>query len=342
MRYFGVFLAFLIVGCSQNKKPKEFTSVTVQTVFTDSVSIRAIEFLDDRTLAFAGNAGVYGSLDVPSGKIRSSIMEFEGKMPEFRSVAHTSSDFFMLSVANPALLFKTGDGGKMELVYREDGEDVFYDAMTFWNDKEGIAIGDGKNGCMAIIITRDGGNSWKKIPCEELPKLKGEVGAYAASNTNIEVIRSKTWVITSKEQLLYSADKGQSWEVINTPIQLTAPYHGLYSLDFYDENKGFAIGGNFSAPKVNKYNKIATFNGGKHWELTANGSSPGYKSCVQFVPNSEGTGLVAVGFTGIDYSSDGGKTWTQLSEEGFYTLRFLDENVAYAAGKNRIARLVFK
>nr|WP_298999216.1 oxidoreductase [uncultured Allomuricauda sp.] len=342
MRYLGIFLAFLIVGCSGKREPKEFKSVTIKTVFDDSVSIRAIEFLDGRTLAFAGSSGMYGTLDISSEKIRTATMEFEGNLLEFRAVAHTSSDFFMLSVANPALLFKTGESGEMELVYKELGESVFYDAMTFWNDKEGIAIGDGKDGCMAITITRDGGQNWKKVTCENLPRLEGDVGAYAASNSNIKTKEDEAWVITSKKQMLYSADKGHSWEILNTPIELIASYHGLYSLDFYDENIGFAIGGDFSAPDVNTYNKIMTVNGGKDWELVADGLRPGYKSCVQYVPNSNGKGLVAVGFTGIDYSKNGGKSWNPLSDEGFYTVRFLNDSIAYAAGKNRIARLEFK
>ncbi|MEO0504502.1 MAG: oxidoreductase [Bacteroidota bacterium] len=342
MRYFAFFLVLVLIGCSEKQKPKHFSQVTLKNVFEDSVSIRAIEFLDSRTLAFAGSRGMYGTLDIPSGKVRTSIMEFEGIVPEFRAVAHTSSDFFMLSVASPALLFKTGNGGKMELVYKEEGEHVFYDAMTFWNDIEGIAIGDGTDGCMAILITRDGGHSWHKIPCDALPKLEGEVGAYAASNTNIETQGDKTWIATSKEQILFSPDKGKTWEVISTPIKLIDEYHGVYSIDFYNEDLGFAIGGDFSKPEVNAYNKMRTQDGGQHWELVANDTLPGYKSSVQFVPNSAGQGLVAVGFTGIDYSNDRGNTWANLSEEGFYTLRFLNDSIAYAAGRNRIALLEFQ
>ncbi len=342
MRYILLFLALILIGCSEKENPKPFSNVTITTVLEDSVSIRAIEFLDARTLAFAGSRGMYGTLDVPSGKIRSAKMDFEGNTPEFRAVAHTSSDFFMLSVASPALLYKTGDGGKMELVYKEEGEHVFYDAMRFWNDQEGIAIGDGTDGCMAILITRDGGRTWQKTPCEALPELKGDVGAYAASNTNIEIVGDKTWVISSKEQLLFSSDKGKSWKVIELPLELIGEYHGIYSIDFYDGNLGFAIGGDFSKPEVNRFNKMKTVNGGLQWELVAQDTLPGYKSCVQFVPNSEGNGLVALGFTGIDYSHDGGENWKHLSDEGFYTLRFLNDSIAYAAGRNRIVRLVFR
>jgi hypothetical protein len=52
--------------------------------------------------------------------------------------------------------------------------------------------------------------------------------------------------------------------------------------------------------------------------------------------------LVAVGFTGISYSKDTGKSWNNLSSDGFYTIRFVNDSTAYAAGKNRIAKLKFR
>ncbi len=311
-------------------------------MFQDSVSIRAITFLDEKTLAFAGSNGTYGSLDVVTDKVRVSTIRYDEQIPEFRAVGHTTTDFFMLSVGSPALLYKTGDGGQMELVYIEEGSHVFYDSMAFWNDQEGIAIGDGVDGCLAVIITRDGGKHWKKLSCDEVPKLSGDVGAYAASDTNVEIKGNKTWVITSGKAMLFSPDKGKSWELIQLPIKKLTEYHGIYSIDFYDQNLGFGIGGDFDEPEGNNQNKIITQNGGKDWKIVANNAFPGYKSCIQYVPNSNGMGLVAVGFTGVDYSKDGGKTWVQLSEESFYTLRFLNDSVAYAAGRNRIARITFK
>ena len=92
----------------------------------------------------------------------------------------------------------------------------------------------------------------------------------------------------------------------------------------------------------NTANKAITIDGGRTWNLIADGKNPSYKSCVQFVPNADGKEIVSLGFTGISYSSDIGKTWTQLSDEPFYTIRFLNDSVAYAAGKNRISRLTFK
>jgi hypothetical protein len=63
---------------------------------------------------------------------------------------------------------------------------------------------------------------------------------------------------------------------------------------------------------------------------------------VQYVPNSKAEALVAVGFKGIDYSNDAGDTWIHLSDEPYYTIRFIDETTAYAAGKGRISKITFK
>ncbi len=60
---------------------------------------------------------------------------------EFRSIAQTSKDVFLLSVGNPALLYSVSKKTqKVKLVYKEVNPKVFYDSMQFWNDKEGIAI----------------------------------------------------------------------------------------------------------------------------------------------------------------------------------------------------------
>ncbi|MBT7239598.1 MAG: oxidoreductase, partial [Flavobacteriaceae bacterium] len=50
---------------------------------------------------------------------------------------------------------------------------------------------------------------------------------------------------------------------------------------------------------------------------------------------------VAIGFTGISYSNDGGLHWETLSDASFYTLRFANSTTAYAAGKGAMAKLVF-
>ena len=349
------FLLILLAFACKNEKensanediqssPKDYSSVETEVILeNDSLSIRAIEIMGN-SLAFAGNNGTYGLYNSSNKTWKINTQKFDTINPEFRAVASTSNDFFMLSVANPALLYKTGDNGKMELVYKEENEKVFYDSMIFWNDKEGIAMGDPTDGCISMIITRNGGKSWNKVDCKDLPEAAEGEAAFAASNSNISVKGDHTWILTGgmKSRILYSADKGNTWEVFETPLLQGEATTGGYSLDFYDDKNGVIIGGDYTNPEGNSGNKAFTKDGGKTWELIADGKDPGYKSAIRFVPNSEGKGLVATGFTGIHYSKDAGMNWEKLSDDGFYTLRFINDSVAYAAGKGRIAKLKFK
>lgn len=323
--------------------PRDFNTVEIETILEDSLlSIRAIDILNDGSLTFAANNGGYGLYNPKKKSWQISKQAYDTLQLEFRSVAHTTSDFFMLSVGNPAMLFKTGDQGTMELVYFEEHPKVFYDSMIFWNDQEGIAIGDTTEDCLSIIITRDGGNTWHKLSCDVLPKAKEAEGAFAASNTNIAVKGNNTWIATTAGRVYFSEDKGKSWSVVQTPVINAKETEGIYSMDFYDNKNGFAIGGDYTNPESNTSNKIITNDGGNTWTLIASGKEPGYRSCVQYVPNGNGKELVTVGFKGIDYSKDGGDSWKSISKEGFYTLRFLNDSVAYAAGQKRISKLMFK
>ncbi len=342
-----LFILSGLVGCKENAKTKQktFNSVEIEDIYNDStLSIRAIELLNDKSLAFAANNGTFGLYKPKSDSWMTSIQKEDTLNLHFRAVAHTSTDFFMLSIENPALLYKTGDDGHMELVYREDNEKVFYDAMTFWNDQEGIAIGDPTEDCMSVIITRDGGQNWKKLSCDSLPKIMDGEAAFAASNTNIAVVGDKTWVATGgkSSRILFSPDKGKVWEVFKTPMINGETTTGIYSITFYDENNGFAIGGDYTKPENTTDNKMVTSDGGKTWQIVANGKEPGYRSCVQYVPGSDAKAIVATGFKGIDYSKDKGNTWKHLSDESFYAIRFLNDSVAYAAGNGRISKLKFQ
>ena len=344
---FSVLIFSFIFSCGKKDVflPRDISKIEIEMLLEDSLlSIRAIEILNDKSLAFAANNGVFGLYNPKTKLWQRSVQKQDSLNLHFRAVSHTSSDFFMLSIDNPALLYKTGSYGKMELVYRKGGTDVFYDSMDFWNDQEGIAIGDPTGNCMSIIITRDGGESWDKLSCDDLPKAKEGEAAFAASDTNIAIIGNHTWVATGGKvsRVLYSPDKSKTWEMYDTPIMQGIETTGMYSIDFYDALNGFAIGGDYTNPDDNVANKIRTEDGGKTWKLVAQNENPSYRSCVQYIPNRKGKELVTIGFEGIDYSNDSGISWKHLSDEGFYTIRFLNDSVAYAAGAGRISKLTFR
>jgi len=332
-------LTLCLFSCEEQAQNSPISKVQIQTIFEDSISIRAIEIVEDK-LKFAGSRGIFGEIDLETHRIQKNVQLHDSIVPEYRAIASNSKGFFMLSVANPALLYRTDANGKTDLVYTEKGQGVFYDSMTFFDDKNGIAVGDNVNGCFSIIMSSDGGENWGKLDCDLLPdEIEGE-GAFAASNTNIEVKGNSIWIATTK-RIIFSPDAGKTWTTQDYKVSTEDEAAGVYSIDFYDENHGIAYGGDYTKADRNTNNIARTQNGGKSWEIVKADSLPGYRSCVQYLPNSKGKELIAIGFKGIDYSKDGGESWMHLSDESFYTIRFVNEKEAYAAGANRIAKLVF-
>jgi len=317
-------------------------SVEIEPVLISSeINIRALEIKKNRVYTATSNGSIL-YFDTDKSDVISEIsysVENDSIIPNFRSLAVTTNDVFAISISNPALLFKNG-----KLVYKEEHPKVFYDSIEFWNDNEGIAIGDFTDDCISIIITRDAGDSWKKLDCSVFSDIKASEGFFAASDTNISIVDDYTWIASGgiNSRVYFSVDKGRSWQIYNTPILQGESTTGIFSIDFYDKNNGFAIGGDYTKPKINSLNKITTNDGGKIWKTIADNNNPGYRSCVQYFPNSNGKKLLAVGFNGIDYSSDSGHSWKHFSDDGYYTVRFLNDTVAYAAGNGKISRLIFK
>lgn len=322
-----------------------FTSVSIDTLFKDKISIRAI-LIDKNKVWYGADNSRFGYYDLDKKeKFEEHIYRDTLKL-EFRSIAQTSKNIFLLSVGNPALLYQfSKKTQKVKLVYKEINEKVFYDSMQFWNDKEGIAIGDPTEDTFSIIITRDGGETWTKLLSDKLPtNAKGEA-AFAASNTNIVIKGNDTWVVSGgkRARVFHSPDKGKTWKAVETPIVQGKTMTGIFTADFYDSKNGFIAGGDYELPHQNSDNKAFTKDGGKTWELTGQNLGFGYASCIQYVPGSNAKQLVCVGSSGIQYSKDGGATWTQLSNDSkFFTIRFINKNTAIAAGHNKLVQMNFK
>lgn len=349
MRILGlVLLLFLFSFCSGEKKEvqKGFSEIKIERLYSDSVSIRAIVPVDENKVWFAGNMGKVGLIDGTTPKI--AVIRYEDSLMHFRAVAKTKTSFFVLSIANPAVLYKIGFDGleatSMEEVYFEEGERVFYDAMQFWDDLEGIAMGDPVDDCLSVIITRDGGNNWKKLSCDFLPKTEDGEAAFAASNSNIAVYEDHVWIVSGgkRARVFHSADRGRNWEVFDTPIIEGGRMTGIYSVDFYDEKTGVIFGGDWENMENNTSNKAITNDGGKTWTLLSDGKGPGYRSSVRFIPGGGGDEIIAAGSLGISYSYDRGETWNELSQEGVFAIEFVNDSIAFASGNNKVLKLIFE
>ena len=327
------------------KSDTVFKTVEIDTLLQEELSIRAI-LVDSNKIWFAANKGQYGYIDVATDKRFNGHVTNDTLSLEFRSIAFTKDYIFILNVGSPALLYRVSkDGSRIKKMYQENHPKAFYDSMQFWNSEEGIAMGDPTDNCLSVLITRDGGITWNKVSCENLPKVEEGEAAFAASNTNIVIKGTETWMVSGgkKARVFYSADKGKTWNVYKTPVIQGEAMTGIFTADFYDAKNGFIAGGNYEKLNQNFGNKAITTNGGKSWKLIAEKEGFGYASCVQYVPNSNAKQLVSVGASGLYYSSNSGEKWSKLSDDStLYTIRFMNDSTAIAAGKNKIIRVNFK
>lgn len=321
------------------------TALTIQTLDTFPVpaSVRAIAVVNDSSLWFAGSDGMYGYTVDDGLSWQIDSLRRDTLRPHFRSIAVTDEAVFLLSIASPALLFRSTDQGRSwQLVYEENHPGAFYDALAFWDNREGIAMGDPTDGCLSVILTRDGGRNWTKVPCSDLPPTASGEAAFAASNSNIALYGDHVWIVSggAKARVFHSPDRGRQWSVAETPIIAGGEMTGIFTVDFADDQHGIIFGGDWNQQDLNKANKAVTTDGGQSWELVADGDGPGYRSCVQYAPDTEGQILLATGLPGLSYSSDGGRQWSALADTDFYTLRFGSSwQQVWLAGNRKIGRL---
>jgi photosystem II stability/assembly factor-like uncharacterized protein len=335
----------LMISCAKQYVPRNIDAVEIEEFKLEGTSIRAIIAIDEHKVAYAGSNGMFGFKTDKEVSSNAQIIQYQDSIiPNFRSLAFNGTDFFVLSIENPALLYKISEG-EYFLVYKEEHEKVFYDAMHFFDDNShGIAVGDPTENCASIILTADAGKTWNKIPCEFLPEFEEGEAFFAASNTNIKTIGSTVWIASggTKARILKSDDFGQTWQIFDTPIIQGIGPQGIYAMDFVDATNGIIIGGDYSKPLENKANKAITKDGGKTWNLVANNQNPNYKSGVKYVPNTQGKEVFAVGKTGVSFSNDGGISWKDVSSESYFAIQFVDENTAWLSGNEKIGKLILK
>ena len=319
---------------SQSKQvSKEHTKR--KNVFEIDCSIRALEVENDSTCWFTGSKNKFGYTN-DYGKIwKENVIKYDTFNLEFRSISVTTNSVFILSVGSPALLFKIDKKTlNYKLVYKETNKKAFYDSMQFWDDENGIAVGDPTEDCMSIIITKDGGNTWNKIACENLPiAVEGEA-AFAASNTNISLVNDMAFIVTGGKEanILVGSDYGKNWKKFKTPIIQGEKMTGIFSVDNLSMDTAIIAGGNWSS-KERTVKAMAITVDGNNWKIKEN--NPGYISCIQFVPKTKN--LIACSTTGIYYSEDLAESWVKVSEEGYYSFQISKNGeFLYFSVKNKL------
>jgi photosystem II stability/assembly factor-like uncharacterized protein len=150
--------------------------------------------------------------------------------------------------------------------------------MVFWDRTHGIVLGDPipdetskEAGTLKfeLLITSDG-QTWTPIsPAKLPPAIEGE-GAFAASNSCIAISDSHIWFATGGRaaRVFHSPDRGQSWQVFDTPILHGPDSAGIFSIAFRDKTHGVIAGGDYKHPNQDGPNLAFTSDSGKTWTLS--------------------------------------------------------------------------
>lgn len=242
-----------------------------------------------------------------------------------------------------AKLFRTADGRTWKKVYETTQKGVFLDALSFWDDRHGIAMGDPVDGRLFILVTDNGGETWTRVPTEDAPPMTRAEAAFAASGTCLAIQgTSNVWIGTGggvNARVLRSTDRGRTWKVAETPLHAGNPASGIFSIAFTDALHGVAVGGEYTSPRAPFDNVALTSDGGKTWRLASGELPRGYMSGVAYIPGTHGRLLVAVGLAGTATSVDGGESWSMVDTLGFNSVAFAAQNAGWAVGpRGRIAK----
>jgi len=233
----------------------------------------------------------------------------------------------------------TRNQGKTWQILRTNKEAKgFYDSIGFWDEQNGVMVGDPINGHFVIELTKDQGKTWSRIPIDKLPTITEKEAAFAASgNTLIVGKMGEIWLATGglSASVYHSTDFGQTWTKSSVALENTTETSGGYALGLNSQQEVFVLGGNY-LKRDGHYNNMATLINNE-WQVVESGGN-GLRTAMSCVHNI----CISTGKRSSDISLDNGKSWQVFSNQGFYTLTSNDKNVLAAGSAGKVAVLVVK
>jgi|SRR5579863_1581567 photosystem II stability/assembly factor-like uncharacterized protein len=277
MRCFRIILllGFLPAAALAQMPPRVQVSHTTE-------SLRGVSVIS-REIAWA--SGTHGTFLRTTDGGRTWI---PGHVPEagtldFRGVEAFSAEEAFLMSAGPgeqSRIYHTGDAGQhWQLQFTNSNPRGFFDSIAFWDSKHGVVLGDpipDESGKLKFeVLLTDDGQNWRPVPPAQLPEAMQGEGAFAASNSCLAIIQSAAdsniWFATGGKvaRVFHSPDRGQSWQVFDTPMVHGPDSAGIFSIALRDTLHGVIAGGDYKHPNDDGPNLAFTEDGGKTWKLSA-------------------------------------------------------------------------
>jgi photosystem II stability/assembly factor-like uncharacterized protein len=333
-----LFLAAMLLGLGSAKTLAQWQTQAIDT----KADLRGLCVVSPGCAWASGTKGTFArTLD--GGKTWSVGTVPGAEKLDFRDVEAFGEKTAYLLSAGPgdaSRIYKTVDGGKSwTLQFKSADPAAFLDALAFWDEKNGLALGDPINGRFQLLVTADGGANWKELAAKTMPPALPGEGAFAASGTCLVTHGDKeAWFATGGAKVarvFHSRDRGQNWQVSETPILAGNESAGIFSIAFRDKDHGMIVGGDYHKPNDLGTNAATTADGGKTWTPLKKGLP--FCSAVAWAKDR----WVAVGTSGSHVSLDNGANWKPLDQENYNSVSFTSSGEGWAVGpKGRIAKLV--
>jgi photosystem II stability/assembly factor-like uncharacterized protein len=311
--------------------------------------LRAVTAISEKVAWASGNKGAVIRTD--DGGAHWTPLPVPGaESLDFRDIEATSErTAYVLSIGSgdKSRIYMTTDAGRTwVLQFTNPDPRAFYDAIAFWDPRNGIAVGDPVDGRFTILRTADGGKTWALTPEADRPRALQGDGMFAASGTCLTVQgRTNAWIGTggaAQARVLRTMDRGATWSEAVTPIVAGTSSAGVFSIAFSDALHGIVVGGDYRKEKEPSDNVALTSDGGRTWAALGGVKLRSFRSGVVFVPGSRGREVIAVGPAGTDRSLDGGRTWSPIGDVGFHAISVdgSGKSVWAVGEQGRVGRLV--
>jgi photosystem II stability/assembly factor-like uncharacterized protein len=305
------------------------------------VSLRGLAAVDGRRAWVAGSSGTI-AFTTTAGRNWEFFDIPDAEQLDFRDLELAGKSLYALAAGpgSASRIYATSDEGeRWRQQFTGKDEALFLDALAFWDEHNGVALGDPINGQFQLLATENGGSTWLQRPTASLPAaLAGEAAFAASGSCLVAAGSSDLYLVTggTAARILHSADRGQSWHLLHRLETFAgSPSRGFFSLAI-GEGLLLAVGGDYAAPATTGLHASISRDQGANW-LALDRPWP-YLSSAALYGNPP---LIALsGSESSHLSRDGGKTWATHEELGFHTVRFAADGSLWGVGAGGlVARL---
>ncbi|HET9064906.1 MAG TPA: YCF48-related protein [Gemmatimonadales bacterium] len=314
--------------------------------------LQAVSPVSDQVVWVSGHRGaVLRTLDGGVTWVPRPVVTGADTILQFRDIqARSADEAWVMSAGNgpDSRIYHTRDGGAhWTLQFQNADSAAFYDCMTFFDARTGVAFSDASHGRSNVLRTIDGGATWALLPPSAVPApLEGE-GAFAASGGCLTSIDGQHgWVALGAPgaRIWRTTDAGATWTSHDTPLVRSASAGGAAAA-FRDPMHGIVVGGDMGDYRNDAAAAAVatTSDGGITWTLGARPGLRGTPFGVTWIPELPQTALLASP-GGLSLTRDEGKSWSTASEGVFWSVGASGRTAwaVGAAGRNgRIVRLSF-